>query len=318
MKSRTIKTLDDFVAVPEEELHACLLGFARAIREAKAAGAVIARDGGGPTGPLLPMFAWSPRASARSSAGVPNVEPETPIADLGFNYLTRAALLDERVLCLEDFSELSLSDFQKMPGVGRAAVARVLDCLSRIGLGFKAEENPTRAAIERSAALRGQPIDDRRSTVDDNAHIAELGLRTRTLTRALGKGFSTIGALRNLTPREYAVKFGSSEAREIIDALNRADLPLRCAPSPLDLWREGLLSTTDLTRPSDDATPIEHLQPWIGGAARRLKESGIDTIGAVRQRIREGAGLRVRGVGEQTQREVIEFFRSLAPSAAEE
>jgi hypothetical protein len=308
MRTRTITTLDDFVGVPEEELHNCLAAFARAIREAKAARTLLAR--GGDDAPSLVTFVWKPRPPSDIPSGG-RAEPETPIAELDFNYETRAALLEARILCLEDFSELSRSDFWKMPGVGRGTIARVQDWLLQIALDFKAEQDPRRAAVERAGALRRLPAESRHS-VNDDANIAELGLRTRTLTRVLKRGLANIGALRDMTLRDYVVHFGTSEAREIIDALDSAGLPLRCTPTLLDLWRAGLRGKNELPVPSDAGTPIDELQPWIGVAALRLKENGFRTLGAVSKQLKEGKSIRFRGIGPHTEREVVDFFRGLS------
>ncbi|HEV2595031.1 MAG TPA: hypothetical protein VGU01_07520, partial [Sphingomicrobium sp.] len=208
----------------------------------------------------------------------------------------------------------SRTDFWKMPGVGRVTIARVQDWLLQIGLDFKAEQDPRRAAIERAGALRRLPAESRHA-VNDDANIAELGLRTRTLTRVLKRGLASIGGLRDMTLRDYVVHFGTSEAREIIGALDRARLPLRCAPTPLDLWRAGLRGKSELPVPSDAGTPIDELQPWIGAAALRLKESGFPTLGAVSKQLTEGKSIRFRGIGAHTEREVVDFFRRISPDS---
>lgn len=300
----TIRTLEDFLKVPAEDLGLCLKSFREKIELTKMARADAKRLGMSTVEPL-DGFEWSPNAASDPAHKSLTFEASSPLAEMGLRPSAVRHLKDLQIYCLEDCTEASEGELLRIPDIGRSTVLKLREYLIKIGLDFKQDSNPVTAKHDRARALRLQPLQNRKGTITDESEIAQLGLKTATFKRCLKSGLDTVGKLRRLNPRDDFGSFGTSSWLQIAQALETIGLTLNWTPSQLELWRYGMREKSDLCAPEDDESVIE-LQPWLGAAVFAFHKGGVSTVGELRALVRSGSG-RVRGIGKSTAQRVADF-----------
>lgn len=311
---RSIKTIEDLAQLPDDELVKCLTALRGAIVETKRQHAIAVRQQllAPVSRVAFPTFSW--RAPEADNQAPAIIGPETPIADLPLRPSARRALHDRHVICVEDLSAVSEQELLRAKAIGAKTLGRLREMLKTIGLDFMPNPHPRRRSFEESKAVRALPVESRATVLHglgDEAPLSSLGLRNRTLSRALRLGFATLGDLRGTSPSVLASDFGRSECREIyahIRATGRAFLE---PASEVELWRHGLVDRDELAIPSDPATPIADLRPWLGAACKALQQRGIATLDALQQAAAQGVLSEVSGIGQRTAKRVLSFLKQV-------
>lgn len=300
---REIRSLNDFLDVPEEELQACLAGLKDAIHRIKAHQAALLRDGHPEERIRFDAFTWEPLAKRRLEPG--SIQGATPLKALALKPRVRHVLSLLNIYCLEDLTEISESELIREPSVGRTTVARLREALQAIGMDFKPNPNPVGAMYDRNRALGKIPVEQRANSLSDASHLSELGLRTTTLSRMLSRDITLVGDLRTQSLRSLNTHFGKAQVKEILSVLDRAGLPLINQPSQLDLWRSGLLSAGEVRIDTSRKGTVLNLAPWIGWAcAKNLEAHGVRTVGELLKAAKSGELRKSKGVGKGTEARV--------------
>lgn len=303
MTLRTIRTLKDFVSVPEDELRACLHAFRVAIERTKAVSTIPGSNGISIDGVQFNEFVWDPRNFEK----VPTVavHKTTLIEDLPLRPSTKRHLLEVNIYCIEDLSEISESELLVMRDIGRTTIEHLRELLKNTGMAFKPNPNQIGAIYERSRVSRKIAIEDRARNITDASHISELGLTPGVLRRAMQRGYLTVELLRGLSVRGYAIELGRSSAKEIINTLKMLGRPICGNPTPLDMWKHGLLEKKELDEDFSEKTPIANLAPWIGwSVAEKLERHGAATVGDAVTLARAGNLAKVNGVGAASAKKI--------------
>jgi hypothetical protein len=304
-----IRTLDDLAKLPDAELPGCLKALRSAIQAHRQQEAALAIAQPSRVDRPFPGFEYRPRAL--KEAQPMTVDRLTPISELPLRYSSKVALRERRVLVLEDLSAISELEVRMCKDIGATSVTLMREMLASVGLTFGPDPDAARDACQRNHALHRLPLDElaiARRDLADSAPVTSLGLSGPALQRARVGGLTTVGHMRDATLGVLHAKFGKSTGREVLQALSHTGAGLRCNPSPLELWKYGLLTTNELTRPTNDATPTQELAPWIGAVARVLAKSGAQTLGELQRLAAQGDIAGIRGVGKNSEQRVLEFL----------
>ncbi|MBG9389319.1 hypothetical protein [Caenimonas aquaedulcis] len=299
MRTRKIRSLADFIEVPEAELTNCVRSLRHWIDEQKMLRADAQANGRTFQPPQ--EFLW--RQKAVNEKTPLQCTPTTPILELGLRFAAVAACMQMRIFALEDFSDIEASELAKVPNVGQSTVVKVREMLRSVGLDFRKPANAQRRAYDRAKAVRaGQKL----ANIDDQDHVVELDLKTVISGRLMSKGITTVGQLRRMTPRDLGMMFGTAGGQHVVAKLRESGLDFEPPPKQLDLWRYHLVPLEHLARP-DDNQPIQELEPWLGAVASAAQRAGLATVGDLRRLAKRGP-TRVRGIGEYGWRRLAEYF----------
>lgn len=301
-----IRTLEDFLKVPSDDLRKCLNAFREKIEKIKMA-RVDAEKSALKVRVPFDVFQWSPHNSENPSAN--RLRPDTPLNELGIRPSAVSHLREMKIYCLEDCAEASKNELLRTPDIGATTVARIREYLNAIGLDFRENPHPIGAAHERARLFRVQPVLERRHLIKDDSEVAILGLSTTALNACFKEKVLTVGDLRVRTVSSY-YSFGDSTRMEIAKALRAAGLNLVSEPTDLELWRGGMLSRDELVFPNANDSVL-NLRPWLGAVVASLHAAGILTVGQLSHAVKNGS-LRVRGIGKSTAERISDFFRSRA------
>lgn len=303
-----IRSVADFVDVPEDQLARCLQAFRLTILRVKADRLAAANKVIAPGRIPFDLFVWRPRQDGELDS--PVATPTLPIDELPLRCEARLRLKEMRVYCLEDFSEVTEREFLVLPDVGRLTVERIRGMLEQIGLEFKPDTDPVRALVEANRLARKVPPAERLSQVTDESGISTLGLAPAILRRAMRKGHLTVAALRNQPLRKLSAEYGKQQVKEILDVLAQAGLALQPAPSALDLWRAGLARAEELEIPRDPQTDVASAAPWLGYAlTERLRRTGVVTLQNLADRCASASADDLHWLGRRTREKVLLFLR---------
>jgi hypothetical protein len=299
MRTRKIRSLSDFIEIPEDELANCLRVFRHWIEEQKTLRADA--RAGERAFKVAEEFSWRPKAANDKTR--PQYTPTTPIRELGLRFAAVAACMEMRIFALEDFSDIEASELATVPNVGKSTVVKVREMLRSVGMDFREPANPFRRAYERAKAVRaGQKLEK----ISDQDHVVELDLKTVISGRLMTKGITTVGQLRQQTPRDLGMIFGTAGGRHVFARLRANGLDLQPPPTQLELWRYHLVTADQLVRPSDDHS-INELEPWLGAVASAATRAGLTTVGDLR-RLVEGGPTKIGGIGEFGWRRLAQYF----------
>jgi hypothetical protein len=301
-----IRTLDDFLNVPEAELVNCLRTFRDWIEQRKALRSEAVRMGLSPASVLIGDFTWKSRPDASAGRPAKPYSAETDVRELGLRPSAMHRFRELNLYALEDFTQVSADQLVGVPDVGRATVAQLQEYLHAIGLDFKPTASPYRAASTQAKVARSLTAEQRRAIVNDNSSIGALALESFTINRCLEKGFDTVSKLRQLNLWDLRRDFGQKSICDIVEALDSVGLPLLSNPSQLEKWRFGALRRESLKRPDDEAD-VKELQPWLGNLPDHFAKAGIDTVGRLRA-VAQGGGTSVRGLGRYSWERVFAYF----------
>lgn len=304
MAVRVIRSLDDFLAVPEAELTNCVTAFRRAIEAHKRLQGAAAEGASQPAALPFREFVWKPREDERALIG--QVTCTTPVEDLGLKPAAVRKFRDLNLYALEDFAQATEDELRRIPDVGPSTVAQVRELLEAVRLAFRPPTHPWARAEQQAKVARALAPEDRAKRISDESYVADLGLKATTLTRCLEKGINTVGQLRRMTLRELYVPFGSRSLIDLLSCLDTVGRPLYSAPSQLERWRHRAIARESLVVP-EDSQSVSELQPWIGAAAEHFQRAGIGTVGELR-RLAAAGGRHVRGVGPSSWDRVFDHF----------
>ncbi len=314
-RRREIRTLSDFLDIPEEELHRCLRAFRQAVQQAKADRADAVRLGKPAKAIKFDTFVWEPQD--REAQDVGTLQGTTPIEELPLRPVTRHRLRELSIYCLEDLSEVSENELKCMPDVGATMVAKLRELLNAIGMDFKPNPNPVSAMYERNRLNRKLSFEERARSITDDSHLTDVGFSPATLKRAVKRGYETVGGLRALTLRTLCIEFGKAQVKEILDTLKQVGRPLHPEPTQIDLWRHGLLKSQEMQFSADANSALDDLVPWIGkSAVTCFKQTGIGTVGDLAARAEAGGLRKIMGVGARTADRTVAFLRGRGLMAA--
>lgn len=312
---REIRTLSDFLDVPEEELHRCLRAFRQAVQQAKADRTNAVREGKPAKAIKFDTFVWKPQDNEIKDVG--NLQGTTPIEELPLRPVNRHRLRELSIYCLEDLSEVSESELRRMPDMGATMVARLRELLRAIGMDFKANPNPVAAMYERNRLNRKLAIEERASSITDDSHLSDVGFSPATIKRALKRGHESVGELRALSLRTLCIEFGKAQVHEILETLKQVGRPLHSAPTQMDLWQHGLLKGEEMPFGADANSGLDNLAPWIGQAAvTSFKREGMATVADLVARVEAGGLRKIKGVGARTAAQTVAFLRERGLMAA--
>lgn len=304
MNELVIRSVDDFLKVPEAELTNCMTAFRRAI-EAHKRMLVVAGEGGthSTTVPFR-EFVWKPREDERPP--LDRVTSTTPVDELGLKPAAVRKFRDLNLYALEDFAQATENELRTIPDVGPSIVAKIRELLAAVGLAFRPPAHPWLRAEQKAKVARALAPEDRAKRISDESDTADLGLKGTTLTRCLEKGINTVGQLRGMTLRDLYVPFGSQSLIDLLTCLDAVGKPLYSAPSQLERWKYRAIARESLVAPTEDQ-PVTDLQPWIGAAAEHFARAGIRTVGEL-MRVATAGGQHVRGVGQSSWDRVFDHF----------
>jgi len=309
-----IKSIADFLDVPDDEIAACLSAFRLYVLRCKDDRRVA--EGNGFPRDSIPVegFCWNPREHLGDSTIKP--EGTTPLDDLPLRHSVKHALRAMNVFCLEDFSQVSEREFYSIRDVGALTVEKIKALLASIGLRFKPSDNPEALLREQNKVARKVLPTVRLAAITDASSIAELGLTPGTFNRAREKGHSTAGALRALSIRDIAFDYGKRQGLEILDTLSMAGLPLTQAPTQTALWRHGFLSFDQLVLPTDPLAPLHEYSPWIGNAlVERIQDRGVATLPQLVALLGSERATSIPGIGKKTHAKLLSFLAGLEQGA---
>ncbi|SEA98358.1 hypothetical protein [Variovorax sp. YR216] len=297
--------------MPDSELQACLSALRKAVVEAKRIHAVSQREGmvTGETPFVFSSFNWRPKAAQRLDT--PLLGPETPIEEIPLRASVHQVLKELGIFRIEDLSAISESELLSEESIGRGTITRLREALAQAGMAFSPDPDATRRALDQTRAVLALSPEARASALrglKDSSPLSSLGLKPTTLTRALGGGHLTVGALRKLSLTMICESFGKREAREVYEALMLTDRPFAGSATPLDLWRHGLVETHELAAPTAAHAPVEELRPWLGTSVDALQARGIHTLGALRSLVARQEVTSSREFGRTTTDRIFAFL----------
>ncbi|MFK4706024.1 DNA-directed RNA polymerase alpha subunit [Roseateles asaccharophilus] len=309
---KVIRTVADLAALSDVELQQCLLGLCAAIQARRRAHANAVAAGGLPADAQLDFdeYVWKP-AEKRRNDWDQDFERTTAIADLPIRRRAVHQLIELRILAVEDLSAISERELLAVKDMASTTVTRLRELLHSLGLDFAEHPDPATAEYARNAALRRLPEEQLRASragLTDDAPVSRLGLRNSTLERTKRAGLQTLGELREASLRDLTVRLGRQELREVVVALQETGAGLRCNPTPLELWRAGVLELGDLEQPADESASVLDLQPWVGAVAESLHAAGIRTLGELRSAAAAGQLRTLRGVGAHSEDRLLQFL----------
>lgn len=180
MPPHVIRSLDDFLQVPEAQLPNCLAALHRAI-EAQKKLRESAQVRGLAT--RFTEFEWRPKEPRKPVAL--QVTATTAVQDLGLKPTAVFHFREMNLYALEDFAEVTAMDLRRVPDVGDSTVAQIRELLAVVGLRFREPTDPYYARLQRAKLARGMTALERNKNISDAADIADLGLKSTTLTRCI-------------------------------------------------------------------------------------------------------------------------------------
>lgn len=313
-KSQTLRTIAELASIPEADLSSCLAALHRGIVEARRQHAVALREGliASDSHFEFPTFIWRPTGKREAfSALAAKLGPETPIGELPLRQRVRFVLHQKNVFCLEDLSAISENELLRGDGLGVKTVGRLRELLQSIGLDLLPNPDQRGRELDESRALRSLPDESRVASLkglSDSAPLSHLGLRGGTLRRAERTGFKLVGELRASSPRILAIRFGSSERREIYARLLETGTAFSETPSPTELWKQGLIDRDDMQFPREPETPLADLQPWLGAAFKPLKRKGMRDLGSLRAAADQKELASISGIGSSTADKLVQLL----------
>ena len=142
--SSEIRSVDDLAQLPDDELLPCLGALRSAIHEAKRRHAAALRDQQIPQDSVFAFttFNWRPRGAQRLNLPI-QLKPETPIDEISVRASARDALKELSIFCIEDLSAISEQELLKEDAIGPKTLGRLREVLTRVGLDFLPNEQPT-------------------------------------------------------------------------------------------------------------------------------------------------------------------------------
>lgn len=278
MARHIIRTLDDLLSVPREELLGCMRAVTQAVRAAKNEGRAV-------VGPVT----WD-QASARLPRGTDLTE-DTPIYQLGLQLYVTRELRDIGVVRVADLTTVTQAQLLKLSRVGEGSIRILMRALDALGLHFAIDPNPEAALRDRHAIAAARPFEELQARLTIESAIVDVGLLSLAEVQAAeAAGLHTIGHVLDLPAQSLVAKTGRRQARGIDSALAKLGFR-RTEDTPVERWRVGLVTLPDLPVPDDDGTPLDDLQPWLTISLRRLLEQqGIRTLGELRVLCRDSGG----------------------------
>lgn len=312
---QSFTTIAELARVPEDKLLGCLHALRGAIVQAKRQHAAGVREGLiRPDAELaFETFTWRPKGA---TAALPSAfTGETPIDELPIRYRARQFLRERHIFCLEDLSQMTEAELIRGDNIGAKTVGRLRELLQRIGQDFLPNNDPEDKPFLESRLVRemdDERLAERLQGLSDDAPVSALGLRPTTLKRALRRGYTTLGRLRQATPRDFAIHFGKAEGREIYARMKGTGLAFQVAPADTVLWRHGLVELKDLVAPRAPETPIADLRPWLGMAYPAIANHPVRTLGELRAIANAGGLTGISGVADAMAERLRAFLRSLA------
>ena len=302
-----IRSLTDFVNLPDNELVRCLDAFRLAIIREKLRRETLSHAPAAGDASFT-EFVWCPKSD--EDPWDDTYARETPLQEMPVRYDAVDHLKALNIYCLEDLSEISASELRVIPGMGLTTVTRLDEALRRIGLAFRPNPNPEAAMYERSRALQKQNRSSDENPIRPVSHVAELGLLGQTLRQLVRKGYVTVGGLQKLTLTDYSRMFGRKTALQIITRLADSGAAIEDDCSPLALWQHGLLTPADLPNSLTVEDPIGHAAPWLGRTiTNMLLANGLTTVGQVAQAVVDGRLERQVKLTARAKQKTIDFLR---------
>ena len=157
------------------------------------------------------------------------------------------------------------------------------------------------------AAIAGAPVAV--NEVSDDSDWIDLIEFTPALVNRIRKlKITTLGQLRGLSPARMISTFGRIKAIEIYRQLALAGFRLASNPSDEELWQFGFVDASELSRPTNSATSLAALRPWLGAATDALASNGISTLGELRAAAEEGSLLLFSGFTQLAIDRVLAFL----------
>lgn len=304
MAVRVIRSLDDFLAVPEAELTNCLAAFRRALHAHKKLQSAAAETGSTPAHSFT-EFVWKPREKD-SPPAAPSLSPTSPVEELGLKPAAVRKFRDMNLYALEDFAQATENELRTIPDVGPSTVAQVRELLQAVGLSFRPATHRWQRAAERAKIARAMSDAQRAQHLTDASDVADLGLKWTTQSRCLEKEINTVGDLRRMTLRELHIPFGSQSLVDLLTCLDAVGMTLLSAPTQLERWRYRAIPR-DALKPPADTDPVRELQPWLASIPEHFARAGLLTVGDLR-RLAVAGGRHVRGVGQSSWDRVFDYF----------
>jgi hypothetical protein len=145
-----------------------------------------------------------------------------PIGEIALGAQARQALHERGIYWLEDLCAVSERELQQDKAIDAPTLSVLRDTLASVGLAFRPDADAPGPAADQCRVVLVLHREARRRALrglEDDAHAAALGLKPKTLDRALGRGCETVGQLRQLSLDQLRQSFGRREGREIYTVL---------------------------------------------------------------------------------------------------
>ncbi len=312
MQHLTIRSVEDLSQLSGDELSACLLSLRRFILATRRKHAAALRDGLIAAGsrPDLSSFNWYPKRALQLDC-LSRLGLDMPIDEIAVAAQARQALRERGIYWLEDLCAVSERELKQEKAIDAPTLSVLRDTLASVGLALRPDADAQGPAADQCRVVLALHREARRRALrglEDGAHAAALGLKPKTLDRALAHGCETVGQLRRLSLDQLRQRFGRREGREIYMVLAATERPFASAASEVELWRYGLLHAEDLKLPTDDRTPTADLQPWLGPVVPSLVANGIRTLGTLRALAASQELASVQGLGSAARDRVQRFL----------
>jgi hypothetical protein len=304
MPARVIRSLNDFLGVPEAELKNCLAAFRRAIQVHKAMQGAGSEAGAAAAGLPFLEFVWRPKENNRPAPST--VTPTSPVDALGLKPAAVRKFREMNLYALEDFAQATERELRTVPDVGPSTVTQIREMLQEVGLTFRPPAHPWARAEHQAKVARALGPSERARHISDDSGVGALGLKGATLTRCMEKGIITVGQLRRMTLRDLFIPFGTQSLIDLMNCLDAVSMPLQSHPGQLERWRYKAIAREALTQPADTDN-VRELEPWLGSLPRAFERAGVHTVGELR-RIADGGGHEIRGVGQASWDRVFDYF----------
>jgi hypothetical protein len=230
---------------------------------------------------------------------------ETPLIDFGFGRMVNLQLSSMSLYYVEDLVHVSEVDLFIQKQIGSRTVERLRKSLEDLGLCFMPNKNPVVAMHDRAKKLRKMTVESRACLIALDAEVSVLGLSRRAITACIRCQLFKVQDLLALKPRQFNSNFGRATAQELFKAICDAGLTLNSQPARLEIWRCGLLLTSDMDRPGEDASVVE-LQPWLASIALVAKRQGVGTVGELRSIAQQKR--KIKGIGEASMDQIAAYF----------
>lgn len=245
------------------------------------------------------------------------LERQTALPDLGLPTAAAAQLRKLKVVKLQDIARLSEAELVLNDSVSETALRRIADMLAAVGLRFADPKSPLEERIHASRRLNSLEPDQlakARAGLPDSADIGMLGLRTRTLSTMLARGCTTLGDVRRSSLHELRDNLERTGFHEVYTAVKASGQDFDPAPTQEALYQLKLIAEHELVKPTDPATPLQELAPFIGYAhAENIEAGGIKTMGELRTALEAGTLTDIKNVNVGAELRVRVFFGLAKP-----